>query len=520
VRSAAANFVLLALAGGVLLPGAAAQAPKASRVPAEPSSQLAVEGNPQLFATMCALYAAGYARDINLAGSNPIRQKIADRMAQVNGPATEALREFYRAHQLADPSATLSRFISFAMVAGAPPKFAYTLSHDELPPDVLPIEGFNDVLAAFYEEAQIHELWRSAQPEYERQIALLSPPVSRIVFVTSSYLRELIQAKSQRTFAVYVDPLVGEKTNFRNYGAHYAIVVNGGIDPPLDDIRHAFLHYLLEPLVLRDAALVVQKKPLLQIAARAPRLPGEYRDDFLPFFTECLVRAAELRLRRLPAARMSAALDQADAEGFVLIRPLVRELEKFENAEPAMTFYFPELVRGIDPAAESKRLQAMVFAPVQEPAASQQAKSAQPSELESWLQEGERAIAAGNGPGAEGTFQRVLAKYPDQPRALYGLAITSLMQGNALRARDLFAKLVTPGATGSPQQDPQILAWSHVYLGRLYDVNHDRDSALREYRAALAVEGAPEAARQAAQRGVEKPYGPAAKNPKDAPPGE
>jgi hypothetical protein len=503
-------------------PGALAQAAKAPKAPlarVDSSSQLAIEGNPQLFATMCALYAAGYAQDVSMAGSNPVRQKIADQMAQVNGPATEALREYYRAHQLADPAATLSRFISFAMVAGAPPNFKYTVTHDELPPDVLPIEGFNDVLAAFYEEAQIQALWRSAQPVYDRQVSQLSPPVSRIVFVTTSYLREIIQPKSERTFAVYVDPLVGEKTNFRNYGTHYAIVVNGGSDPPLDDIRHAFLHYMLEPLVLRDAVLVVQKKSLLQFAARAPRLPGEYRDDFVAFFTECLVRAVELRLRRLPEGRVKAALDQADAEGFVLIRPIMGQLEKFEKAEPAMSFYFPDLLRGIDANAETKRLQAVVFAPVQEPVASQQAKSATPTELESWLQEGERAIAGGNGPGAESAFQRVLAKYPDQPRAIYGLAITSVMQGNALRARDLFAKLVAPAANGGPQQDPQILAWSHVYLGRLYDVNHDRDSALKEYRAAMAVEGAPETARQAAQRGIEKPYGPTPKNPKDAPPG-
>jgi tetratricopeptide (TPR) repeat protein len=486
-------------------------------------SQLALEANPQLFATMCALYAAGYAQDESLIGSNPVRRKIADQMARVSGPATDALRQFYRDHLLADPAANLSRYISFALVAGSPPKFAYRVTHDDLPPDVLPIEGFNEILANFYAEAHLDRLWQDQEQEYDREVALLTSPVSRIVLTATSYLREILQSSNPRTFAVYVEPLVGQKTNFRNYGEHYAIVASGGQDPPLEEIRHAFLHYLLEPLTLRYAAQVAEKRSLLTIAARAPRLPAEYREDFLALFTECLVRAVELRLRRLPAAQCAAALDQADAEGFILIRPINTELVKFEQAEPAMDLYFPDLVRGINPTAEGKRLQAAVFAPVEQAPASPQAQAPESSELETWLQEGERAIAAGNAPAAEAAFQRVLGKYANQPRALYGLAITSVLQGKALRARDLFLKLVSPsaanvaGGTG-PAQDPLILAWSHVYLGRLYDVNHDRDSALKEYRAALGVDGAPESARLAAQRGLEKPYGPTPKNPGEGQP--
>jgi hypothetical protein len=47
-----------------------------------------------------------------------------------------------------------------------------------------------------------------------------------------------------------------------------------------------------------------------------------------------------------------------------------------------------------------------------------------------------------------------------------------------------------------------------VYLGRIHDLEEDRPKALGEYHAALAVAGAPEAARVAAQRGIETPYQP------------
>lgn len=486
------------------------------------TTPIAVEGNRELFATLCALYAAGYGQNLNLATSNPIRQKLAGQMAQLNGPATEAVRQFYHDHQLADPAATLARYISFAMVVGPPPKFAYNVSHDDLPPDVLPIEGFNEVLAAFYTEAEIDLLWRSAQKEYDREVAQISSPFARVVQGTTGYLRELIQPTSQRKFAVYVEPLVGEKTNFRNYGMHYEIVVNGGADPPMDEIRHAFLHYMLEPLVLRDAVLVSDKRPLLQIAGRAPRLPAEYREDFIAFFTECLVRAVELRLRRLPAGGLAAALDQADAEGFILMRPMNRELVVFEQAEPAMSFYFKDFVRAINTAAETKRLQTMAFAPLPEPApaqaAPQEPKPAEPADLLAWLKEGDAAVKAGDAGKAEAAFRRVLEKYPDQPRADFGLALTFLLKGDADHARELFQKLLALPAGKQSETNPLVQAWSHVYLGHFYDVDRDRDAALKEYRAALAVEGAPQGALDAAQRGLKEPYGPPQKSSKDGKP--
>jgi hypothetical protein len=65
------------------------------------------------------------------------------------------------------------------------------------------------------------------------------------------------------------------------------------------------------------------------------------------------------------------------------------------------------------------------------------------------------------------------------------------------------ASAAAGASDASGPADPKILAWSHIYLGRIHDREGNRDLALSEYRAALAVEGAPDAARLAAQRGVE-----------------
>ena len=265
----------------------------------DPSSrQVSVETRAQLFATLCALDAAGFESGARIAQS-PGRAQLRQRMLALQGPAVEALRAFYKEHALADSGATLSRFVSFALAAGPPPNFAFELHRDELPPDALALEGFNEILANFYREAHLDQLWEHYQPDYVRSVEAYSAPVSEIVFGASTYLREILKSRSPRRFSVYVEPLVGAKTNFRNYGDHYVLVVSPGDVAPVDDIRHAFLHFLLDPLAIRYRSEASRVSSVLEFAARAPLLPVEFHDDFTAFFDECLVRAVELRLRHL-----------------------------------------------------------------------------------------------------------------------------------------------------------------------------------------------------------------------------
>jgi tetratricopeptide (TPR) repeat protein len=474
-------------------------------------SGISLETSEQLFATMCALDAAGFDAE---AVAGPVPASVASLrrdLLQLQGPAVEAVRAFYRDHQLADPEETLSRYISFALVLGPPPKFNYLLPHDQLPPDVLAIEGFNDVLAAFYAEANLARRWSQVEPDYNAQVRRMEGPVRQVVMISSAYLREIQKPSGPRSFAVLVEALVGNRTNFRSYGEHYAVVVGAGTELPLDTIRHAYLHFLLDPLALRYREAVESKHALLDAAARAPRLPRIYQKDFVAFLTECLIRAVELRLRRVSPAQIDAELFDFDRNGLVLVRPLLKRLEVFEKAEPAMSYYYPDLVKGIDVAAEQKRLQNVEFASANAPASEtpEESRPAPPSELDLWLDEGDHDIALQDGKGAAEVFERVLAKYPNVPRALYGLAVASVLEKNIEKAKGLFQELVAASApTGAASDasgpaDPKILAWSHIYLGRIHDREGNHDLALSEYRAALAVEGAPDAARLAAQRGVE-----------------
>ncbi len=183
------------------------------------------------------------------------------------------------------------------------------------------------------------------------------------MLVATTYLRELNNPGQLRTFSIIVEPLVGRITNVRNFGDHYAIILSGSEDIPTDVVRHAFLHFLLDPLPLMYPHIIAVKRPVYEIAAKAPRLAADLRDDFPSWFAECTVRAVELKLKRMSPSEREVALNTNDADGYVLVRPIFKGLSDYEKNEPSMRNYFPEMVRNMDLKAEVARAAALTFAP-------------------------------------------------------------------------------------------------------------------------------------------------------------
>jgi tetratricopeptide (TPR) repeat protein len=274
------------------------------------------------------------------------------------------------------------------------------------------------------------------------------------------------------------------------------------------------LHFLLDPLPLQYPHIIAVKRPVFEVAARAPRLAADLKDDLPSYFSECLVRAVELKLKRMSPSEREAAQDMDDTDGYVLVRPLFKALANFEGSEPSMKIYFPDLVRAVDANAEVKRAQLVKFAPSDTVVKSADATSQEvvrqrkpqpttiPNDPEAIaaLTEGERRIAEKNARAAEASFQRVLTKYPDQPRAWYGLGLVALLDHDGARAKEVFGRLTS--GEHAATQDPLVLTWSHIYLARIYDDEGQKEQAKTEYRAALDVNGGPEQARQAAEKGL------------------
>ena len=62
-------------------------------------------------------------------------------------------------------------------------------------------------------------------------------------------------------------------------------------------------------------------------------------------------------------------------------------------------------------------------------------------------------------------------------------------------------------------REPKVVAWSHIYLGRIFDLQEDRAVALDHYRAALSASTTLPAAKAAAERGIAQPYEPPVHRP-------
>ena len=87
------------------------------------------------------------------------------------------------------------------------------------------------------------------------------------------------------------------------------------------------------------------------------------------------------------------------------------------------------------------------------------------------------------------------------------LAQVATLGGNMQDARDNFAKALQSA------RDPRIAAWCHIYLGRILDLQDDREDALVQYKAALDTGDMSADTKAAAERGLKAPYEPPAAKP-------
>ena len=161
--------------------------------------------------------------------------------------------------------------------------------------------------------------------------------------MSDAYLREIEKPANGRTFTVYVEPLVGARTNFRNPGDAYSIVVGSLTDSSVDTIQHAYLHFMLDRFVLRYRPVVDTKRALLPLAARAPQLPDEYHDDFVSLMDECLIKAVELRLRHLSGDRLEAVLKNDDEVGLHSRAPAGHAAAEVRKGRARDVVLFPDL---------------------------------------------------------------------------------------------------------------------------------------------------------------------------------
>ncbi len=483
-------FPLFQRCGGVLLLTAVSL--EAQEIVAEP--------NLQLFTVMAAIHAAGYDAGADSRELRSVRAEVRQELARRNPSSLTALREFYQSHRLFDPARDLSQYVSLALFLSTPPSFELQLSPANLPPDVADLQEMVPLLAAFYREADVAALWTRHLPAMEQESERYRELLARVIRETNGYLRLDTSGYFNRRFAIYLSPLgAPNQTDARSYGNNYYIVVSPSAELPEEEIRHGWLHYLLDPLPFRHPRVIESKAELRKLTERAPALDPSFRTSFSLLVNESLIRAIQARRsgKDLPAKRR--AVQEAMEEGLLLTAYFFDAMEAFEQQPVGLRLYYPEMIDAVSVKQEQERLAKVQFRA--QPARVRQENVWSP--MEQMARQGEESLARADYEQARQRFEAISQQFGPQPRALYGLAIVASQRKQPELAKQYFTEAAALTA------DPRLKAWSHIYLGRIHDLEGDREAARAAYSAALAVGDASPDTRAAAEKGLQEGFSPA-----------
>lgn len=546
------RILLCACAASLLLPGCFAQQPTAPkkgqklesphteqpRPPARPAlidpagPAVSLETSEAMFDIGVALNACGY--DDGLTQSDPIRAKVRAQVNQATEQSAAArdardkLCTFVDQHRLADAGRSLAQYVSLALFLSPPPALAPSTDQADMPPDSTQVIDILPLLRTFAQATQLHLIWVANHPAYEQEVNELHDPLTNMIVKTNTYLKMPASTYNGSRFLVVLAPMLSPReTNARVYGSDYVVVaspVNGKID--MQDVRHTYLHYEIEPVLYARTTAMDRLLPLLKTVRDAP-LDWRYKDDIVSLVVECMIRAIEARtmdtgipeykvpadadrsdlphythLRNLYLQQVAAVkqkrVDQDMTDGYVLTQYFYNQMISFEHSPTSLKEAIGPMVYGMDVEQQVSRAKHIDFAEQGTEDVVARAPT-RPNRLE----QAEMKVMQGDATGASKLAQQALKDHTeDADRAYFILARASLMKGDMDSAEKDFDQTI------QLSKDPRMLAWSHIYLGQIDDVKQERDQALVEYQTALKERDGQPDTKRAAEKGLKQPFAP------------
>ena len=503
--------------------------------PAGPTISL-ISSEPVFFMA-AALNACGY--DEGLSNSGEVRQRVREEINQALAKSEDARAKrdkvclYIAQHRMTGSEKDVSQYISLALYLSPPPQLETSVEVPEMPPDATQVVEIVPLLRDFANAVDLHGTWLGVHHIYDEETTRLHDPLSKMIVDTNRYLRMPASTYDGRRFIVVMEPLLSPKlVNARIYGADYVVVVspvNGAI--PMTEVRHTYLHYVIEPLLYTRANAIDRTQPVMKEIRDAP-LDFRYRSDPIALTVECLIKAIEARTMDtgVPVYKIPAGVERSDlpryeherqlyqekvdaikiatvkhdmSQGFVLTQYFYEQMLQFERDNASLHDTIGEMVYSMDVEQQVHRARQMQFDARADGDVLQRTK---PRTL-TGLDLAEARLAAGDVSTATALARQALAVHEDtlqsvtdESRANFVLARAAIMTGHPEEAIDRFQKTI------AASKDPRLLSWSHIYLGRMLDLDCKRDAAVAEYNEALATRDGAQDTRLAAERGVKTAY--------------
>jgi tetratricopeptide (TPR) repeat protein len=383
------------------------------------------------------------------------------------------------------------------MLAAGPPFFELPMG--ELPPDVQDLKGLGPLLVRFYKEADVHSIWQRSQRAFAAAVARYQDPVINAIFEANGYVRNPSGYHGHR-FQIIMDLLgAPNQVQVRNYRDQYFVVITPTDTPIVDEVRDAYLSYLLDPLSFRFKVVIDEKKGLAKYAEEAPALDDAYKHDFSLLVTKSLIKAIDSRLVHDPDQR-SILVDQAMREGYILTEAFANLLPGYEKQEESLLSYYPDLVSAVDTRKVEHEVKNIEFAKSSTPRVSTAPAVAQLSPGEETFEAAEGLYEQEQYQDAQRLYKKVFEQTADKQlhgRSYYRLGLIAIRQNQKDQAVEMFERTV------NDNPDPMTTAWAHVYLGRLAQAKGDPDKAKEQFKLALSIDGASPMAKTAAEKGLQ-----------------
>lgn len=491
-----------------------------------------------LFVMASALNACGY--DEGLDESAPIRKHVREEMStafaksEAARDARDKLCLYIAQHRMTGGQRDVSQYISLALYLTPPPELETAVDLPEMPPDSTQVVEILPLLRRFADAADLHGIWLASHRTYDSETDKLHDTLSKMIVDTNLYLKMPASTYDGRRFVVVIEPMLSPRAvNARIYGVDYVVVaspVDGVIR--MNDVRHTYLHYLIEPLLFSRANAIDRMQPILKEIREAP-IAFAYRSDTVPLVIECLIKAIEARTMDtgIPVYKIPSGIDRSDLpryeherqlyqqkvdatrqatvrhdmkQGFVLTQYFYDQLLVFEHDPASLRDTIGEMVYSMDIDQQVHRARQTEF---DKEADEELLSRSKPRKLEG-LDLAEARLAAGDTATASAMARQALMTRSDNlaeieaqsSRADFILARVAIMTGHAQQAIDGFTK------TLATSQDPRLVSWSHIYLARIFDLSCERDRAVNEYKAALEHRDGQQDTRLAAERGIKAAY--------------
>jgi hypothetical protein len=506
--------------------------------PAGPTISL-ISAEP-VFLMAAALNACGY--DDGLEESAPIRKRVREEMNLALAKSEDARNKrdhlclYIAQHRMTGGGRDIAQYISLALYLTPPPELETVAELTEMPPDSTQVVEVVPLLRDFVAAVDLHSIWLVVHPIYDKEADLLHDPLSKMIVSTNLYLKMPAETYNGRRFVVVIEPMLSPRIiNARIYGTDYVVVVspvNGTIR--MSDVRHTYLHYMIEPLLYLKTNALSRMQPILKEIRDAP-LEYRYRSDTVAMTVECLIKAIEARTMDtgIPVYKIPANVDRSElpryereriayqqkvdavrltamrhamTQGFILTQYFYEQMIQFEKDPASLKDTIGEMVYSMDIDQQIHRSRYLGF---DKEGDDDVLTRSTPRKL-TGLDLAEARLAAGDVTTASAMARQALANHSDSStslddvaasaRAEFILARAAILTGHPDQAIEGFQK------TLATSKDPRLLAWSHIYLGRMLDLDCKRDEALTEYKEALKNRDGQLDTRISAERGVKTAY--------------